>query len=119
MTEHTEKNGNIKTIVTVVITIVLIMGWGISIGVGYQQIKDNAANLGKIDTRVDKLETLVRDGMTLRIQLQKDVQALQQTADKNSTKLDKIIDMVNDHLRQSGSKSMSINKTSSPNSPLE
>jgi hypothetical protein len=103
-------NANIKLMFGVILTVVTIVGWGISIGINYQRMngleKSSEKYQGATDTRIEKLEQTVRTGMDLRIRLEEAVKTLQVTANSNSTKLDEVLQSLNEHKLQSKDKSV-------------
>jgi hypothetical protein len=89
---------SIKSIFGVIVGIVMIATWGISIGMMIERQNNTNANLARTDTRLEKLEVIVTEGMKLRIQLQEGVKNLQNSTDENGRKLDRIEGLVTNHI---------------------
>jgi len=84
----------------VIAAVVMIMTWGITIGVNYQRMNAIEKSQDISIERMDKLEKVVTDGMAQRLKLQADMDNMKLILGKNSDKLDKIYDMINEHMRQ-------------------
>jgi hypothetical protein len=68
-----------------------------------QSVNSEIVALQKSDTiivgRLDIVEKTIGEGMTMRIKLQKDVEYIKEKVDCTITKQDKVIDLINQHIR--------------------
>lgn len=106
--------------VGVITAFVIVLLWGISIGIGFNRLTNVEAKQEASEQWQKETDKILRDGMTLRIQLQKDVsyvleeiKSLRDSSQDNSKKLDEINALLTKHILTDTAKSSSFIKPDS------